>query len=412
METESDICISGGGMVGGTLAWALANAGYRVCLLEPQRFSADSIPELMNERSVALSYSSRVLLEHLGLWQDIKDQVCAIRHIHVSERGRLGASRLHADEEDVEALGYVVRNSIFLKTLYEKLDAVPGLTMRSGASLVSINRQVDRIEYFYSMEDKNESGSARLLIASDGSNSPVRKMMSIGETNTAYDQTAVIANVQCELEHKNTAYERFTDSGPLALLPLADKTMAMVYTINSEDTDSVVGLDDQEMLLKLQERFGFRLGRFEKIGERLAFPLALMQSDEQFNGRVLMMGNAARTLHPVSGQGFNLALRDIALLIEALTISGKLTDPGENALIRDFCQQRRSDQKSVVRFTDTLVRVFRGNAPVFSHLRASGLTALDLMPPVKHLLARQSMGLSNRLPNLAKLTSKIKERAL
>lgn len=406
-KTESvvDICIVGGGMVGGTLASALTGVGYSVCMIESQAFSPDSTPELIDERSVVLSYSSRVLLDLMGLWKGVENVIAPIEHIHVSERGRFGATRLHAKDENVDALGYVVRNSSFMKNIYAKLHKIgEGLQLHVNATVESITQQTDRVEYVVRAHDgETWKGRAKLLIAADGTLSAVRDMVSIGTTSNDYQQAAVIANVRCEKDHRNTAYERFTEQGPLALLPLESRLMAMVYTVDLKQMDETRSGNDESMLDSLQQRFGFRLGRFEAIGKRLAFPLSLLQSNQQSLGRVVLMGNAARTLHPVSGQGFNLALRDTALLLESLSVNGVLEDPGQEQGLQQFCQQRQLDQKSVVGFTDTLVKVFRGKAPGFSHIRAAGLCGLDSLPPLKHLLAQQSMGLTTRLPNLANL---------
>ncbi|MCB1757895.1 MAG: FAD-dependent monooxygenase, partial [Gammaproteobacteria bacterium] len=328
---------------------------------------------------------------------------------HVGEKGRLGATRLHAEEEGVAALGYTVRNSVFLKNLYARLEQCPNVDLQAPASVVSIAQQVDRVDYEYERDSVMEQGSASLLLAADGSNSAVRQMVSISQTEKPYDQAAVIANVACERDHENWAWERFTESGPLAMLPLGPKLMAMVYTVDLVDLEQVLALDDEQMLAALQQRFGFRLGHFREIGKRLGFPLTLLESDQQYRGRVLMMGNSARTLHPVSGQGFNLALRDIALLAESLSAGGRLADPGDDQLLRNFCATRKSDQRSVVRFTDSLVRLFRGRSPGFSHLRGLGLMALDALPPARHLLARQSMGMATRLPNLNTLQAQIRQ---
>ncbi len=404
-----DIGIVGGGMVGGTLAWALGKAGYKVCLLESQTYTPDSVPDAINERSIALSYGSRLLLEHLGLWDGIRHFCNPIDHIHISEQGRFGASRLHAEEEEVESLGYVVPNSVFLKSIYSLLEFADNTEVNSGSIVKAISQQADRITIEYELAGKLRSANASLLLAADGSHSCVRRLVSLNETVKPYDQAAVIANVVCELDHNNTAYERFTDTGPLAMLPLGTKLMAMVYTVESDELENTLALDDQRMLEALQKRFGYRLGRFTDIGKRLGFPLSLLESEKQHTGRVLMMGNSARTLHPVSGQGFNLALRDIALLLESLTAGGVLTDPGDYSLLQRFCEQRKSDQRSVVRFTDSLVRIFRGKAPGFSHLRALGLMGVDFIPPLKHLLARHSMGLETHLPNLSHLSQQIRE---
>ena len=405
-----DICIAGGGMVGGTLAWALANAGYRVRLIEPQAYVSDETPLLINERSIALSAGSRVLLEQLGLWHGLAEQVASIEHIHVSEKGRAGFTRLHAVAEGVPALGYVVPSSAMLRHLYTLLDGLPNLQLELGAVPAAPAPQEDRINYRLQTVAGSEAdhGACRLMLACDGTQSPLRELLGISMRRHDYEQFAVLANVRCESPHGNVAYERFTAEGPLAMLPLGDHHVAVVYTVAAEELEAVLALSDGDMLAALQTRFGHRLGRLSDIGERVAYPLALTESVSQSAGRVVLMGNAARTLHPVSGQGFNLALRDVAALLELLTHDGVLADPGESALVARFCEQRRLDQKTMVRFTDTLVRTFRGKASVFSHLRSLGLVGLDQLNPLKTAFAKHSMGMAGRLPDLNPLQAQIR----
>ncbi|MDO6461762.1 2-octaprenyl-6-methoxyphenyl hydroxylase [Granulosicoccaceae sp. 1_MG-2023] len=404
-----DICIAGGGLVGGTLAWALANAGYQVRLIEPQAYVSEERPLLINERSIALSAGSRVILSQLGLWDGLAGEPATITDVHVSEKGRAGFTRLHAAEQGVPALGYVVPSSLILRRLYGRLDGLANLRMEVGAVPAMPAQQSDRVTYRLQRSGEADShGACRLLLACDGTQSPLRSLLGIETRRNDYEQVAVLANVQCEKPHQGVAYERFTDEGPLALLPLGERHMAMVYTVEADQLEAFLALSEAQMLASLQRRFGYRLGRFTAIGDRVTFPLALIDSSAQSRGRVLLMGNAARTLHPVSGQGFNLALRDVAALLETLTKNGVLEDPGAASLLADFCAQRHRDQQNVVRFTDTLVRAFRGRRPLFSHLRALGLQGLDHVTPLKQIFTRHNMGMASRLPDLNPLQAQIR----
>lgn len=402
MTTDTDIAVIGGGLVGATLAHALGKTGYSITLLEADTYDPRNVPEVLDERSIVLSHGSRVLLELLGLWQKIAPLVEPIRHIHVSEQGRLGVTRLSAESENLDALGYVIRNSLYLEQIYHQLSlATDNLQLRAPAKLLGLQQNSDGVSLQVSEGGGEGSDlNCRLLIACDGTQSAVASELGIKPSVSDYDQVAVIANVRCEREHRFTAYERFTAEGPLALLPLQQQLMAMVYTVDAESRQAVCEQDDASMLEALQKRFGYRLGYFTAIGKRFAFPLRLVQRQQQVEGRVVLLGNAARTLHPVSGQGFNLAMRDMAALLEPLTAGVAETDPGSASVLQAFAQQRRRDQRAVVDFTDTLVRVFRGESPGFSHLRAGGLLLLQELPYLKHRLARQSMGMAGRLPDL------------
>ena len=395
--------------MGGTLAWVLGAAGYKICMVESQAYQNSAVNNAYDERSVALSYGSKVLLQKFGLWKGLSKISAPIEHIHISERTRFGAARLHAKDEAVSALGYVVRNSVYLNEIYAKLRKMRQVKILSQASITSIEQTDSQLNLMAEESGQLVQLRCSLLLAADGSQSSTANKVGFKFKETSYEQAAVVANVCCELDHKNTAFERFTNTGPLALLPLDVKVMALVETIDHKNLPAALALSDQQMMQSLQERFGYRLGRFKKIGERMGFPLALSECGQQHKGRVLLMGNSARMLHPVSGQGFNLALRDIAFLAERLSVNGVVEDPGHPTILDSFVQDRQPDQRSVVRFTDSLVRIFRGQTPMISRLRAAVLVGIDILPPVKHLLAKQSMGMNTRLPNLSPLEDRLKQ---
>jgi 2-octaprenyl-6-methoxyphenol hydroxylase len=245
--------------------------------------------------------------------------------------------------------------------------------------------------------------TARLLVAADGANSRVRQQLGIDALRWDYGQTAVIANVSPALPHGNTAYERFTAAGPLALLPMSEGRCAVVCTVDRRDRDAVLALDDAAFLAHLQDRFGDRLGRFRRVGQRQDYPLFMVKSREHARHRVAVIGNAAHTLHPIAGQGFNVGIRDVAVLAEVIIDAWRAgDDPGQLAVLERYANWRRWDQRRAIAFTDGLARLFVNPLPPLRLARNLGLLAFDLCPPVKRLLARQTMGLDGRLPRLAR----------
>lgn len=395
-----DIAIVGGGLAGAMLACALAATRYRVALIEARPFGRADQPSY-NQRTVALAYGSRRILSGLGLWSAIAPAATPIRIIHVSERGRFGATRLHHAEEGVEALGYVVPNREIGGALYARLASQRDVQIFAPARVQNLTAEASHVTAALPQGDSDEISSLRskLLIAADGADSAVRRCLGIGVTAMDYGQTAIVANVTPSRDHACVAFERFTDTGPLALLPLSEGRCSLIWTQASEAARAAMQWGDTEFLGALQARFGYRLGRFCKVGERQAYPLRLSIARDLTRPRVALIGNAAHTLHPVAGQGFNLALRDVAQLVELLAGSAS-DDPGSEVMLKRYAGLRRSDLRRTVRFTDTLARVFTNPFGPVAYARAAGLLAMDLIPPLRHALARQAMGLSGRAPRL------------
>jgi 2-octaprenyl-6-methoxyphenol hydroxylase len=396
-----DVVIVGGGLVGASLACALEGSGLSITIIEAYPLRSETQPSY-DDRTVALSYGSRIIFEAIGLWSALEDRIEAIKTIHISDRGHFGVTRLRHDEEGVEALGYVAENRVLGEVLYQRLADNKDINLCCPAELTSLEQHADSVTVQYDEQGKSHMLQAKLLIAADGVTSQVRELLQIGNSKQDYQQTAVITNVTPAQSHNNVAYERFTDTGPLAFLPMMNNRCSVVWTVASEQAEDLVKLDDAAFLKCLQQRFGFRLGRLKKAGRRQVYPLALVESTQVVRGRVVVVGNAAHTLHPVAGQGFNLALRDIALLAELMVSSD---DIGAETLLQSYEEQREKDAHRVFRFTDTLVKIFSNDLLPLAHLRSAGLVAADLMPSIKHQLARQSMGLSGRMSRLARRLS-------
>ena len=398
--TDCDVLIIGGGLVGASLACALENSGLSVHVVEAHPLKSDLQPSY-DDRTVALSWGSRCIFEGIGIWDAMAEQIEAINTIHISDKGHFGATRLRHQEEHVEALGYVAENRVIGEVLYQRLQQNSKLELHCPARLTGLDQQDDRVVASIKENDREFAVSARLLVAADGVVSQVRDILHIGSSVQDYGQSAVIANVTPGLKHNNVAYERFTDTGPIAFLPMTRNRCSVVWTLPVNQADKLMRLGDDEFLQQLQQRFGFRLGPLQKLGNRQAYPLRLIESTQVVRNRVVIVGNAAHTIHPVAGQGFNLALRDIAILTELIASA---EDAGDSKLLQSYVEQRQDDARRVYRFTDSLVKIFSNNSTPLGHMRAAGLVAVGLIPPLRHQLARQSMGLGGRISRLGRGT--------
>ena len=402
MEGSFDIAIVGGGMVGASLAVALQPLGLRVGLVESFAFESAAQPAY-DDRSVALSWGSSLILRAMGLERVLQQGAEPIRSIHVSDRGHFGATRLQAVQEGVPALGYVVESRVLGQALHARL-AGSALQLFQPASVTGLQQQADQVALTVEQQEKTLELQTRLLVVADGARSQLRGWLGIGVEERDYHQTAVIANVTTELPHRQTAYERFTPEGPLALLPMTRERYSLVWTRRREQVDALSGRDDAAFLAGLQQAFGFRQGQFLHVGQRSTFPLMLLKSAHEYAGRALLIGNASHALHPVAGQGLNLALRDVAVLADLLAAEAAAAAPdcGRRELLQAYARERRPDHASVVGYTDSLVRLFSAGIPLLGHARAAGLLAVDRVAPLRHLLMRQSMGLRFRKARLAR----------
>jgi len=388
-----DLAIIGGGLVGASLAMALqagAKArGWRILLIE-QFAPGDSYQPSYDARSSALSFGTRQIYERLGLWQAISRRAEPIRQIHVSDRGRFGSTRLNALEQGVPALGYVVENAWLGQCLWQGLDQQV-VSWRCPAEVTAM--QATDGGYRLTLND-DTTVQCDLAVLADGGRSALREQLGINLHETRYDQNALIANITPGEAHLGQAFERFTDEGPMALLPLPDNRCALVWTRRPADTQRLLGLSDQAFLSELQGVFGYRLGTLKQVGARHVYPLSLVEAQEQVRSHLVVLGNAAHALHPIAGQGFNLSLRDVQALAEAL-LSGT-GSPGDLAVLQAYRERQRQDQNLTVGFSDQVTRLFGTPDPWVVAGRNLGLLGLDLLPPAKRWFARQAMGLGTR----------------
>jgi 2-octaprenyl-6-methoxyphenol hydroxylase len=419
-----DVAIVGGGMVGASLALALGSLPLDVVVIEAVPPDADRQPSF-DARTTALSNGTRRIFAGLGLWDELAREATPIRRIHVSDRGRFGATRLDAAEQGVPALGYVLDNRLLGAALWRRLAVLPrtrlwtpaevgALAVEADHAVLSVRRggAVGRGVAAGGSAHARADGAAgdqvllhaRLVVAADGAGSVVRREAGIEADRWDYGQTAIISNVVPERFHEHVAYERFTPSGPLALLPIADGRCVLVWTLAPAAAARVLVLDEPTFLAELQQCFGWRLGRFTKVGTRHAYPLALTRAEAQSAARVAIIGNAAQGLHPIAGQGFNLGLRDAATLAEVIAqeLAGSEPDPGSEAVLARYANWRRADRHALIAFTDGLVRLFGSPFAPVRAARGLGLVLIDLSATAKTALARLSLGFAGRLPRLAR----------
>ena len=396
---DVDVAIVGGGMVGASLAAGLIGTGVRVLLIETVPFGASAQPSF-DERTTALGNASRRIFEGLSAWEAIEPEAAPIRAIHISDAGRFGSARLVAEEQGIDAFGYVVPNRRIGAALWSRLGQAVELTLRVPGQVENVTIDTAGAHLQVSSRGRRESVTARLVVAADGAHSQIRAAAGIEAAALDYEQVAVVANVACDTPHGGIAYERFTPAGPLALLPLADGTRSVVWACRRDDAPRVLALDDAAWLTELQSRFGWRAGRFVRAGRRASYPLKLTRAASPVATRTVLIGNAAQALHPVAGQGFNLGLRDAAMLAEV--IAGSPGDAGAPARLEQFAAWRARDRSGVTRFTDGLVRLFGDERFGVGLLRNLGLLLFDVSPPAKSALARVSLGFGGPTPRLAR----------
>ena len=397
-----DLVVVGGGMVGASFCCALEEAMgdnlLSILVIDailPNAYSSKQ--SSLDARSTALSFGSRKFFEDIGLWQTLGDAVSAIHEIQVSDRGRLGSVEINRNDQNVEALGYVVENKKLGQVLSTRLNKSEKIEFLCPALVSSVKAAETGMLLGLHHGDSQTSIDASLVVLADGGKSPVCEQLAIARSLERYDQYALIANIVFEKAHQHIAFERFTDTGPLAVLPLKSidgkNRGSLVWTLSAEQAAQYRELGE-ELLPLLQERFGYKLGKILEIGETFFYPLSLSIAKEQVRPGLALLGNVAHTLHPVAGQGFNLALRDAQALVDVL-ISAKeqgLGLGGMNVLLKYVaCQE--ADQATTTQFTHNIIKLFSSNNEAKVWLRKFGLVAIELLPTLRRGLAERAMGL-------------------
>jgi len=423
-------------MVGATAAIALANLPIRIALIEsidPTIGSTDSAysSSSYDQRAVALSAASVSIYKTMGLWPQIEPLATAIKSIHISDKGRFGFTRLNANDHSLDALGQVIPLDQTGPILWKAIKDRSNISLFCPAKIIKvdpkeqsknnivIHLEVEGYDGHKREQEKvpidergNVNINGKLLLAADGTFSNLAKLARIETTRTSYNQHAVIANITPEKPHNNRAFERFTEQGPLALLPLGQNRMSLVWCQSEQNAHTVMQLKDQPFLDALQLAFGYRLGCIIKVGTRVEYPLALHLPEKTFAERLLLIGNSAHTLHPIAGQGFNLGLRDIAALVDVIDKAIQSNqDYGDATFLERYQQQRQSDWQQTISATDSLVRLFSSQFFPLTKLRGPALALVDKVPVLKKKIAEAAMGFSGESAGLTRgLVSKMSNR--
>ena len=392
-----DVAIVGGGMVGASLALALAGTRVRVALIEAVRADAAGQASF-DERTTALGNGSQRILDTLGVWAQLAAHAGPVREIQVSEAGQLGAARLRAADQGLAALGFVVPNRQIGLALWQALAARSELELRVPARVQEIHFATRHVRLQVAAAGiTDEEIEARVVVAADGALSLLARQAGIASVVEDYQQVAVVVHVATDRAANGVAYERFTPSGPLAVLPLRDGGYTVVWTLTPERALEVLVLGDDLFIAQLQQCFGWRIGRIVSAGVRASYPLRLSRAQSVQGPRLALVGNAAQALHPVAGQGFNLGLRDAALLAEILVAAN---DPGAPAVLEEYQRRRATDRRGMIGFTDGLVKLFASERAGIALARSLGLQLFDILPGAKRALARVSWGFGVQTPRL------------
>lgn len=399
---QQEVIIVGGGMVGLSLALMLAKANIAVKLLEaikyPNYDDANLAPyhSSFDARNSALSRRSVQIYQELGLWNALQEHATPILEVHITEQGSFGKARLKAEQEKVESFGQVIENAWLGRVLLTEVRKQPLIELIDGVQVTSLTQDAYHAKIEAVRGEESLSVQSKLVIAADGRDSFCRKALGIGADEHDYDQVAIVTTVQTSKPHHHVGFERFSPLGPLALLPLpGEYRRSVVWPVKKGTEQEWLGEEnDQHFLDALQETYGDRAGKFQKTGRRFSFPLSQVLAEKQVVGRVVLMGNAAHTIHPVAGQGFNLCMRDAYVLVRSLKEQlSKSADIGEPSMLLAYEAARLTDQQRVIKFCDSVVRGFSNQNPVLKLIRNTGLLAFDMIPGVKPLVANYAMGL-------------------
>ncbi|MDF1583226.1 MAG: 2-octaprenyl-6-methoxyphenyl hydroxylase [Methyloprofundus sp.] len=398
MKQDYDVLIIGGGLAGNCLALALQNSELKIAIVE-----ANTREQLYDspagDRALALANGSVRMLDALGIWQHAQAKATPIKRIHVSDQGHFGKTRLSAKKEGVDALGYVI-TARELEAVVADLVAQAGIPQICPARVMGIAADSQFAHISLKQQEAALNLSAKLVVGADGGQSTIRKLLDIEQSITEYQQTAIVTTIKTEMAHNNTAYERFTAAGPLALLPIK-QDYAVVWTRSTEEAEQLMMDSEEEFIASLQACFGYKLGQFSLTAPRRSFPLSLIRAQSMHSNRTVIIGNAVHQLHPVAGQGFNLGLRDVLQLAEIiLETAQKGADIGTHSVLQRYAEQRKKDHDTVINFTDSVVKLFSNEWLSLAAARNAGLALLDSIPGAKKHLARYAMGLNARIPHI------------
>lgn len=395
INQQYDVVIAGAGLAGASLGLALSkltdstNKPLSIAVVESFEVN-HQLPLNYDSRVIALSHGSAKYLNDIGAWSTLKHNAMAINNIHVSDRGHYGKARIKAEDYGISALGYVAEIQSIGNSLLEPLLSLSNVDLIAPEKINTIHWHKDNVEIVL---DSGKQLEAKVLFGCDGGQSICRKQAGIRVTESDYQQVAVIANLTTQVPHNNRAFERFTDSGPIALLPMTDNRSSLVWTVKSNEVQQIMSLNEDEFAMRLQQYFGDWAGKFLTVGKRFSYDLKLIKAEHSIHHRLALLGNASHSLHPIAGQGFNLGMRDVEALANIIEKALKDNrDIGSSHVLSQYAQQRETDHKQTIGLTNTLVHLFSNQYLPFVIGRGLGLKILNYVPSLKSLLAQKTMG--------------------
>ncbi len=399
-QPEYDIAIVGGGMVGMAAAIALSQLDLKIVLLENIESQADSHPSY-DDRTLVVNRASIQFWKNLGIWQKLSDDITPINKVHVSNKGQFGSVKFDKERLNVDALAYIVEAKKLGFALKDKIEMIDSIHILCPAQVIEFKAINDIVEIEYSVANKQQRLSCKLMLAADGAQSTVRKKLGLETIIKSYDRTAIICNITPEFKHQYCAYERLTKTGPTAMLPFVQNRCGFVWTVEKDKADDILAMDDAEFLQHAQTQFGYRLGKFIKVGQRSSYPLYLITVPVQVKDRTILLGNAAHSMSPVSAQGLNLAVRDLAVLFDVMkqAISNN-QDLGCDETLNNYQMNTRKDQSQTMNYTDDLMNWFKIEEPLVASIRSLGLMALDQSVHAKKALFSRASGYRGNSPTL------------
>jgi len=402
MRHDYDVVIVGAGMVGASLACAIAPTNLSIALIESVEINDDKQPSY-DDRGISLSPSSKRILEHIGVWKEIHTYVTPIKKIHISNQKKFGFTHFTASDAEVAELGHVVIARSLGSALHKKIKSFKNIKLLCPAQLQDFVRTGSNLSMKVLSSAGSETIHTKLLVGADGSHSMVRDLAGIKTREYDFKQTAIVANVVTQKPNYFTAYERFTPHGPIAFLPIGENRSVLVFTTLTDKGSHYLDMSDEKFLGSIETEFGRRLGKIQKIGKRRSYPIIFIEAIQQFQENLILLGNSAHTIHPNAAQGFNLGLRDVAGLAECIysALEKKLSIDDKN-ILNAYLELRNFDQQRIIKFTNSLATSFYHNSSSYIPITNTMMLLIDCIPQFKSLFLKRAMGLAGYQPQLVR----------
>ncbi|TDR16839.1 FAD-dependent oxidoreductase [Marinicella litoralis] len=393
-ELSTDVVIVGGGLVGMATALKLAENGMSVIMLEAKLPDLNMHHDSYDSRTLVVNPASKAFWQQLGIWKKVETTATAINQVHVSNQGQFGNVLFDHNELEVMALGHVIEAHVLGAVLWEQLKQNANIKVLAPATMLDFSVAELNVDVLIESQGKQRL-KAQLMVAADGAQSAIRTKLDLPFTTKSYDKSAVICNISTEQAHQNKAYERLTKSGPFALLPFKDR-YGLVWSNSNERTDELMAMSEHEFMAQAKQAFGCRQGLFTQMGQRHRYPLFKIQVEKQFQPRIVLMGNAAHTVSPVSAQGLNLAIRGVKRLCKLLQDQfNQGGDLGSEALLSTYQTCSQADQDQIMAYTDDLMTWFKIDEPIINTIRSLSLVAIDSQIGLKKKLFSLAGGLNH-----------------